>query len=203
MSGFSQALMEDYGEHLQGDAVVYMEHIINASKSMANLIDGLLRLSRSNRGELSNNTVNLSPMAEHILTELSNSEPSRRVSWHIEPDLVTRGDSKLLESVLNNLIGNAWKYTGNVSVPQINVFSEQRDGSLFYCVSDNGSGFNMEHYSLLFKPFQRLHRQDEFPGIGIGLATVQRIIHRHGGTICAEAEQGKGATFRFTLHDEN
>jgi len=100
---------------------------------------------------------------------------------------------------MRNLIGNAWKYTTGTPLPVIRVFTEERDGSHFYCVKDNGAGFDMGHYQRLFNPFQRLHRQDEFPGIGIGLATVQRIVHRHGGEISAEAEPGKGATFRFTL----
>jgi light-regulated signal transduction histidine kinase (bacteriophytochrome) len=123
------------------------------------------------------------------------------VALQIEAGMLVRGDARMLEVVMRNLIGNAWKYTIGTPSPLIRVYTEERDGMPCYCIADNGAGFDMGHSQRLFKPFQRLHRQDEFPGIGIGLATVQRIIHRHGGEISAEAEVGKGAVFRFTLAD--
>jgi light-regulated signal transduction histidine kinase (bacteriophytochrome) len=204
MNGFSHALTEDYGDLLHGDALVYLEHITIASRNMGELIDGLLNLSRSTRGGLHRELLDLTQTAEQIRYELVLLEPDRQVSWEIEPDLQVRGDARMLEVVMRNLIGNAWKYSAGSSAPLIRVYAEERNGSFYYCVADNGAGFDMRHADRLFKPFQRLHRQDEFPGIGIGigLATVQRIIHRHGGEISVEAVPDKGATFCFTLSDE-
>ena len=199
MGGFSQALIEDCGEQLHGEALVYLEQITLASRHMGELIDGLLTLSRSTRGELYRDLLDLSETAGLVRDELGRLEPDRTVTWQIEPGMVARGDARMLELVMRNLIGNAWKYTAGTSSPLIRVYTEERDGVPCYCVADNGAGFDMKHLQRLFKPFQRLHRQDEFPGIGIGLATVQRIVHRHGGEISAEAELGKGATLRFTL----
>lgn len=201
MNGFSQALVEDFGEQLHGEALVYLEQITLASRHMGGLIDGLLTLSRSTRGKLLRDPLDISRMAEMIRDELKLLESDRTVAWQIEPGMSARGDAGMLEVVMRNLIGNAWKYTTGTPSPLIRVYTEERDGSHYYCVADNGAGFDMSHSARLFKPFQRLHRQDEFPGIGIGLATVQRIIHRHGGKISAEAEPGKGAVFRFTLPD--
>lgn len=199
MNGFSQALVEDYGEQLQGESRVYLEQISLASRQMGALIDGLLTLSRSTRGEMNRDLVDLTQTARQIRDELVRLEPERRVTWQIEAGMVARGDAGMLAVVLRNLLGNSWKYTSGSSSPLIEVFSEVRDGTRCYCIADNGAGFDMGHSQRLFKPFQRLHRQDEFPGIGIGLATVQRIVHRHGGKIDAQAEPGKGAIFRFTL----
>lgn len=199
MNGFSQALSEDYGEQLHGEALVYLKQISLASQHMGNLLEGLLTLSRSTRGDLHRDLLDLSDTAGLIRDELVRLEPGRQVAWQIESGMSARGDASMLEVVMRNLIGNAWKYTAGIPAPMIRVYCEQRDGSTCYCVADNGAGFDMRHAERLFKPFQRLHRQDEFPGIGIGLATVQRIVRRHGGEISAEAEPGAGATFRFTL----
>jgi hypothetical protein len=201
MNGFSQALVEDYGEQLQGEARVYLEQITIASRHMGELIDGLLTLSRSTRGVLCHDRLGLSKTAGRIRDELVRQEPDRMVTWQIEAGMVVRGDARMLEVVMRNLIGNAWKYTVGTPSPLIRFYAEERDGVSWYCVADNGAGFDMGHSQRLFKPFQRLHRQDEFPGIGIGLATVQRIVQRHGGEISAEAAPGKGAVFRFTLAD--
>lgn len=199
MNGFSQALSEDYGEQLHGEALVYLKQISLASQHMGNLLEGLLTLSRSTRGELHRDLLDLSVTAGLIRDELVRLEPGRQVAWQIESGMSARGDASMMEVVMRNLIGNAWKYTAGIPSPMIRVYCEQRDGSTCFCVADNGAGFDMRHAERLFKPFQRLHRQDEFPGIGIGLATVQRIVRRHGGEISAEAEPGAGATFRFTL----
>ena len=201
MNGFSQALEEDFGEQLHGEAHVYLEQITLASRHMGQLIDGLLTLSRCTRGDLLRDPLDLTQMAEQVRVELVRQEPDRRVEMKIEDGMTAQGDTRMLEVVMRNLIGNAWKYTSGMSSPLIRVYSEDRNGTRCYCVADNGAGFDMGHSQRLFKPFQRLHRQDEFPGIGIGLATVQRIVHRHGGEISAEAEPGKGAIFRFTLAD--
>ena len=199
MSGFSQALLEDYGEGLNGEARIYLDQIMLSSHRMSELIDGLLVLSRSTRGEMRRERVDLTALVERLRAELSAAEPERPVVWQVEPVLSVQGDPIMLEVVMRNLIDNAWKYTARTPNATIRVYSEHDEGDRGFCVADNGAGFDMSHASRLFKAFQRLHRQDEFPGIGIGLATVQRIIHRHGGVIRAEGAPGRGATFHFTL----
>lgn len=199
LSGFSQALIEDHGERLEGEARVYLDQIILASRRMGDLIEGLLALSRSTRGELRHDRVDLSALAERILAELARVEPERRVAWQVEPGLAARCDARMIEAVMRNLLGNSWKYTAHKAQPSIRVYPEWRGAEPFICVADNGDGFDMAHAGRLFQPFQRLHRQDEFPGIGIGLATAQRIVHRHGGVMRAEAKPGEGAKFYFTL----
>jgi len=199
MGGFSQALVEDFGDKLEGEARDYLGEIIIGSRHMGQLIDGLLTLSRSTRGELHRDRVDISEMAERIRRELEQSEPQRRVEWRIDPGLSTRGDERMIEVVMRNLLGNAWKYTTGTAQPMIRVYAESEGNEHFFCVADNGAGFDMAHAGKLFQPFQRLHRQEEFTGIGIGLATAQRIVHRHGGTIKAAGAPGKGATFRFLL----
>jgi len=199
MTGFSQALVEDFGEVLDPEARVYLDQISIGSRRMGELVDGLLTLSRSTRGELQRDAVNLSSLAERLLAELARTEPGRRVSREVEPDLVARGDARMLEAVMRNLLGNAWKYTAATPQAKIRVHAERDDDALMFCVSDNGAGFDMAHAGKLFQPFQRLHRQEEFAGIGIGLATVQRIVHRHGGEIRAESVPGRGARFCFSL----
>lgn len=199
MAGFSQALIEDYGDQLSDDAHVYLDQINIASLRMGELIDGLLVLSRSTRAEMHHDNIDLSSMANNILTELARADPQRNLAYEVAPGLSARGDARMIDAVMRNLLGNAWKYTSSTLQPSIRVYSERKDGNHFFCVSDNGAGFDMAHSSKLFQPFQRLHRQEEFPGTGIGLATVQRIVHRHGGVIKAEGAPGKGATFCFSL----
>lgn len=203
MSGFSQALKEDYSSTLQGGAIEFLDEIHQASVKMGSLIDGLLQLSRSTRGELHRDTVDLSAVASRILDGLALAEPNRRVTWTVEPELTTRGDDRMIEAVLANLLGNAWKYTAKTPQARIEFGCENHAETPHrqtFFVRDNGAGFDMKHAARLFKPFQRLHRQDEFTGIGIGLATVQRIILRHGGRIEAASEPGKGAKFSFSLN---
>lgn len=199
MNGFSQALMEDHGQDLPDQAAAYLRQIQVGSERMGALIDGLLHLSRSTQGTMEHRGVDLSGMAEEVRKELEESEPGRRVSWRIQPGLRARGDARMLLVVLRNLLGNAWKYTARQPAPEIRMDMIQHDGLSCFRVADNGAGFDMAHAAKLFQPFQRLHRQDEFPGIGIGLATVQRIVRRHGGEISARSEPGQGATFLFTL----
>lgn len=199
MGGFSEALMEDFGDKLDPEARDYLEEIVIGSRHMGQLIDGLLTLSRSTRGELRHDRVDLSVMADRIRGELENSEPQRRVEWRIEIGLSAGGDERMIEVIMRNLLDNAWKYTASVPEPLIRFYSELEGGDRYYCVADNGAGFDMAHAEKLFQPFQRLHRQDEFPGIGIGLATAQRIVHRHGGTIHASGTPHKGALFSFSL----
>lgn len=199
MSGFSQALAEDYGNQLLGEAKVYLDQIDIASRKMSELIDGLLTLSRSTRGELRHDAVDLSALSERLLAELMQSSPERQVAMQVESGLQAYGDVRMLEAVMRNLLDNAWKYSAHAAAPGIRVYAEERDGVRRFCVADNGAGFDMAHANRLFQPFQRLHRQEEFPGIGIGLATVQRIVHRHNGSIEARGEPGKGAVFCFSL----
>lgn len=166
---------------------------------MSEMIDSFLKLSRSTRSELTVEHVNLSEMALKVITRLREKEPQRSVSVDISPDLLTQGDRRLLDSVLENLLGNAWKYSRHNKSASITFTTENSDGKLIYVVHDNGAGFDMNYLDRLFMPFCRLHRAEEFEGTGIGLATVLRILARHGGRIWAEGAIGKGATFRFTL----
>ncbi len=199
MNGFAQALREDCGTSLQGPAKTYLDQMALATHKMSDLIDGLLALSRSTRGDLRQDRVDLSAVARRRLTELATAEPERRVAWDVEDGLVVQGDARMLDCALVNLLDNAWKYTGITVTPAIRVHRGEVGGLRGICVSDNGAGFDMAQSERLFRPFQRLHRQDEFPGIGIGLATVQRIVHRHGGEIAAQAVPGEGATFCISM----
>lgn len=202
LSGFSQALREEYGEQLQGQAGTYLDRINQAATKMGELIEGILALSRSTRGELRHDRVDISALARQRLSELA-EETGRRVRWEVQDGLAVDGDERMLSSVLTNLIDNAWKYTGSTESPLIRVHSGEVGGLRGFCVTDNGAGFDMKHAQRLFKPFQRLHRDDQFPGIGIGLATVQRIVQRHGGDITACAAPGEGASFCVGLPAAN
>ena len=202
LSGFSNALIEDYGPRLDGEARGFLGEIENASRRMAELIDGLLVLSRcSSGGTLRCEPVDLSALAAAVLARLARAEPQRQVEVRIEPGLEVCGDPRLLGQVLENLLDNAWKYTARQPSATIRVYAEPgaQAGERWICVADDGAGFDMANAARLFQPFQRLHRQAEFPGLGIGLATVQRIVRRHGGRIEARSAPGTGAVFRFTL----
>jgi PAS domain S-box-containing protein len=199
MSGFATLLQQDHGAELQGEARALLEEIARAGVQMGDMIDGILRLSRSSRGELLRERIDVSALARAKLEHLQRSDPRRRASWQVEPGLVLSGDRAMLDLALQTLLGNAWKYTGKVEHANIRVCGELRDGRSWICVVDNGAGFDMRHSAKLFEPFGRLHRQDEFPGLGIGLATVLRVVRRHGGEITARARPGEGATFCFTL----
>lgn len=203
MMGFSQALVEDCNDQLDDVARDYVDEIIGASRSMGALIDGLLTLSRSTQGIVQRDDVDISALARHIARDLARVEPERRTEWQIEDGMTTQGDARMILTALQNLLSNAWKYTANTASPLIRVYSSKADDGTRFFVSDNGAGFDMDHADRLFKPFQRLHRQDEFSGIGIGLATVQRVVRRHGGVIEAMAEPGLGATFSFTFGNDN
>ncbi len=166
---------------------------------MAEIIDELLALSRVTRAEMHREKVDLSEMAQEVLRELQVSQPERQVEIIVAPGLVADGDPRLLNLVFDNLLGNAWKFTGNKSNPKIEFGVTWKGIDRVFFVQDNGAGFNMEYVNKLFGAFQRLHSPEEFPGVGVGLATVKRIINRHGGRVWAEGEVGKGATFYFTL----
>jgi signal transduction histidine kinase len=199
IDGFSQALLEDYEDKLDTNGKDYLRRVRAASQRMSMLIDDLLNLSRVTRTEMQKEKLNLSSIAKSVATDLQRTEPGRDVEFVIEEDLFATGDSRLLRVAMENLLGNAWKYTSHHGSACIEFGESQRDGQPVYFVRDDGAGFDPRHVARLFGAFQRLHSNSEFPGTGIGLATVQRIVHRHGGNIWAEAAIEQGATFSFTL----
>ena len=199
IDGFSQALAEDYSETLDATGTDYLNRIRSGTRRMAELIDDLLNLSRVSRSAMKRAPVSLSAMAESILRDLQQADPERSVNIEIAHDVTADGDERLLRVALENLLGNAWKFTGKCEQPIVQFGILQHNGTPSYFVRDNGAGFDMAYADKLFGPFQRLHAMTEFNGTGIGLATVQRIVHRHGGRVWAEAEVEKGATFYFTL----
>lgn len=199
IDGFGQALAEDYGDKLDATANSYIQRIRTATQRMGLLIDDLLNLSRVTRAQMQREAVNLSSMAQSIVAELARKDGERKVEWIIADDMHTFGDERLLHVVLDNLLGNAWKYTSKHERARIEFGQQGNNGSLTYFVKDDGAGFNPEYSQRLFGAFQRLHGAAEFPGTGIGLATVQRIVLRHGGRVWAEGAVEQGATFYFTL----
>ncbi|KST69280.1 sensor histidine kinase [Mastigocoleus testarum] len=203
IDGFSQALLEDYPDNLDLTGQDYLRRIRLATQRMGQLIDDLLKLSRVTRSEMHVESVNLSFLANKICTELQENASERQVEFKIHKDLVAKGDIRLLQVLLENLLNNAWKFTSKGIKAQIE-FGEMSPKSDIpvYFIRDNGAGFEMKYANKLFAPFQRLHHMNEFPGNGIGLATVQRVVHRHGGRVWAEATVEQGATFYFTLRPE-
>lgn len=199
ISGFSQVLVEDYADRLDEQAQDFLFRIRTAAQRMGLLIDDLLKLSRLSRQDMLTQDVNLSEIVGRITAELQLNAADRQVNFRLAPDITVRGDARLLEIALNNLLHNAWKYTGNKPIANIEFGSENKNGEIVYFVRDNGAGFDMRYASKLFGAFQRLHSAEEFDGTGIGLATVARIIQRHGGKIWADSVVGQGATFYFTL----
>jgi PAS domain S-box-containing protein len=199
INGFAHLLGEEYGGSIDGRGKDYLRRVRAGAEKMGNLIDDLLELSRISRQEMRRGPVDLSALARTVGEELHAAEPGRRVEWAIMPGVQATGDAVLIETVLHNLIGNAWKYSSKREAARIEFGISEEGGRLAYFVRDNGAGFDMAHAGKLFGAFQRLHSPAEFPGTGIGLATVARVIHRHGGEVWAEAEPGKGATFFFTL----
>lgn len=199
IDGFSQALAEDYGERLDAAAHDYLNRIRRAAQRMGLLIDDLLRLARVTRTDMKPVHIDLSAMAREVIADLHKLRGYSQTPFKVQANLSAYGDAALLRIVLENLLDNAWKYSSRISQPHIEVGCKVQDGHTAYWVRDNGAGFDMAHAGKLFGAFQRLHRDDEFPGTGIGLATVRRIVHRHGGEIWAEGQPGMGAVFYFTL----
>jgi two-component system, NtrC family, sensor kinase len=199
IQGFSQLLLEDHGEKLDAEGQDYLGRVCRATQRMSELIDDLLLLSRISRSTLSRQRTDLSNIARGVAEELQKSVPGRQVQVHVEDKLVAEADGRLMRVVFENLLGNAWKYTHKVPLSQIQVGAEQGAGGTTFFVRDNGAGFDMRYVDKLFRPFQRLHADSDFEGTGIGLATVHRIIERHGGRIWAESAVGEGATFYFTV----
>ena len=199
IDGFSEALVEDMPSDLPEQASHYLARIRAATQRMGQLIDDLLDLSKVSRAELTTTTMDLSAVAAEIVEELRDQDPGREVDVQICEQMMVTGDARLLRVALENLIGNAWKFTSKVPSPCIEIGSMRDGDRAVYFVRDNGAGFDMQYADKLFGAFQRLHRIDEFPGTGIGLATVQRVVHRHGGRVWPDAEPGKGAVFYFSL----
>ena len=195
MAGFSKALLEDYGNTLDETAQGYLQRIYDSGVHMDRLISGLLNLARVTRSELESQSIDLSALARRIVVDLQTTEPERKVTVDIAPNLTAYGDPRLIEALLQNLLGNAWKFTGKNPNARIEMGAS---GPVYY-VRDNGVGFDMKQAGKLFQAFQRLHTTDEFEGTGIGLATVFRICERHGGKIGIESAVGKGTTVYFTL----
>ena len=201
IDGFSQALLEDCEPALDDRSKDYLRRIRAATRRMGDLIDDLLALSRVTRQEMRRERVDLSALARSVVAQLRRSEPTRSVAVHIADGLVAEGDSHLLRLVLENLLGNAWKFTAREPEARVEFGALDEGGRPVFYVRDNGVGFDMAYAHKLFGPFQRLHAMSDFPGTGIGLATVQRIVTRHGGRVWAVGEEGKGATFFFTLEE--
>jgi light-regulated signal transduction histidine kinase (bacteriophytochrome) len=199
IEGFAQILLEDHAQGLDEEARGYLGRVRAASRRMALLIDDLLDLSRVTRSSLSRQMVDLSALAREIAAEIEKSQPDRRVRFVIADGLVVRGDPRLLRVLLENLLGNAFKFTQKEREATIEFGAVTRDGGVAYYVRDNGVGFDEAYATKLFGAFQRLHGSEDFEGTGIGLATVQRIVGRHGGKAWAEGAVGKGASFFFTL----
>lgn len=202
IDGFSKALLKHYAEHFDEQAQDYLNRVRAASQRMGQLIDDLLKLSRVSRTEMQQSLVNMSDIAWRIFDDLKRLQPERQVQLNVAANLNVVGDTNLLHIVLENLLGNAWKFTKNREPVVIEFGVAELAGKKTYFVRDNGAGFDMTYMDKLFGAFQRLHTTADFEGTGIGLATVQRIIRRHGGEIWAEAAVDKGATFYFTLTDK-
>lgn len=199
IDGFSLALLEDCRERLGPDDMSHLERVRAAAARMGELIDDMLNLARTVRCELTYTRVDLGRIAREIMVQLQNADPQRNVTWSISSDLLADGDPILLRAVLENLLGNAWKFTSKQSCARIEFASKTEERQTVYFVRDDGAGFDMQYADKLFGVFQRLHDRRQFPGTGVGLATVQRIIRRHGGKIWAEGAVGHGATFYFCL----
>ena len=199
ISGFSSALAEDCAAQLDESGQEYLKRIQGGCVRMEQMIDGLLTLSRVTQADMIQGQVAISDIARHIMEELAECEPARKVRPEIQSGLSALGDQRLLTVALENLLQNAWKFTAGRDPARIRLYRELQDGKTVYCVDDNGAGFDMRYAKDLFTPFTRLHQQAEFPGSGIGLATAQRAIMRHGGRIWAEGKVNEGARFCFTL----
>jgi PAS domain S-box-containing protein len=197
--GFSEALLEDYEDQLDEQGREFLNELQAASHEMSELIDDMLELAQVSRGAMQHETVDLSAIARSVIAQIRKREPHRSVDVTVEEGLQARGDMRLLEVVLTNLLGNAWKFTSKRDQPVIHFGRQTQDGEPVFFIRDNGAGFEMELANKLFGEFQRLHSTSDFEGTGVGLATVQRIVHRHGGRIWAEGAVDEGASFYFTL----
>lgn len=199
VEGFARILKEDYGRQLDRIGNDHLERVLTAAARMNAMIDAMLSLARLSAQPIARQPVDLSQLAHWVIEDLRRGAPERSVSVDIEPALQATGDPTLLRQVIENLLANAWKYSSRVEQAQIGFGRSEREGRLVFEVKDNGAGFDMRSAERLFGLFQRLHGANEFPGTGVGLASVRRIVRRHGGDIWAESAPGEGARFYFTL----
>lgn len=198
IQGFSQALLEDHAQSVDDKGRDYLHRVSAASLRMSQLIDDLLTLSRISRSPLTRARVDLSEIARSVVSELQR-QSDRHIDVAIANNLIATADARLVQIAIENLFNNAWKFTSKTANPRVELGADVIDGAITFVVRDNGAGFDEAYASKLFAPFQRLHSDKEFPGTGIGLATVQRIVRRHGGRVWAHASVDKGAAFYFTL----
>ena len=203
INGFSQLMLEEHTDQLDDTARDYLQRVCNGANKMGQLIDEILEFSRVGRCQIKKQSVSFSELSTEIIRQLRTQEPDREVETEIAQGVKVQGDRHLLRIVLDNLLNNAWKYTSKVKLARIEFGWLMQGPQEVYFVKDNGAGFDMRYMDKLFGAFQRLHSATEFEGNGIGLATVQRVIQRHGGRVWAESEVGNGATFYFTLADGN
>jgi signal transduction histidine kinase len=201
VEGFTRILKEDYGQTLDRVGNDHLDRVLGAAARMNQMIDALLTLARLSQQPLARQPVNLSQLAAYIVDDLKRGAPERAAEIEIEPGLAVNGDPTLLRLVLENLLGNAWKYTAKAKKAHIVFGAELHEGRRAFVVRDNGAGFDMRSADRLFGLFQRLHSANDFPGTGVGLASVRRIVRRHGGDVWADAEPGRGAAFHFTLRE--
>lgn len=201
VDGFARILKEDYGRQLDRIGNDHLDRILSAAARMNAMIDAMLSLAQLTTRPLARQPVNLSQLAGFVLDDLQRNQPERAVQVDIEPDLQVMGDPTLMRLVLENLLSNAWKYTSRTGAPCIRLSATVQNGQRVFEVKDNGAGFDMRSSDRLFGLFQRLHSANDFPGTGVGLASVQRIVRRHGGEIWAESAPGQGARFCFTVKD--
>lgn len=201
IDGFSQALVEDCADNLSSEGMTYIGHLRESALHMARLIDGLLTLSRMGRTGIDHAPIDLAVMARTIFARLTRDFPERLVKFVVAERLPAVGDARLVEILLENLLENAWKFTSKRHAARIEVDQLFEDGEVVFFVRDNGAGFDMAYAGKLFAVFQRLHSASEFEGTGIGLASVERIVRRHGGRVWGEGQVGRGATFYFTLKE--
>ena len=199
MAGFSEILLEDYGDKLDATGKDHLNRIKKAGQTMSRLIDDMLKLSSITRTEMIKDKVNLSELAQSIYVELKTTQPERQAEFIVAPEVFVNGDRQLLQILMQNLLDNAWKFTNKCSHSRLEFGGNQQEGKSVYFIKDNGAGFDMKYADGLFQPFRRLHNTEEYAGTGIGLAIVQRVIQRHGGRIWADSQTGKGTTFYFTL----
>jgi len=197
--GYSEIVLQEFGAKLDSRGEEFLKRACDSAATMNQLLDDLLRLSLISRGELQREETDLSELARQVVSTLKSADPRRKVKLKIGRQLKARADARLLQIALGNLLSNAWKFTGRKPIATVEFDSIQKDGERVFIVRDNGEGFDMEWKHRLFGVFERLHTASDFPGTGIGLAIVQRIIQRHGGRIWAEGKRGEGATFYFTL----
>jgi light-regulated signal transduction histidine kinase (bacteriophytochrome) len=202
IGGFTKVLAEDHAQELDAKAHQYLDRVRRGVERMGGLIDDLLELSSVSRSDLVYTTVDLSALASRVMNELHAAAPDRETTFSVQPGLMAHGDAGLLRVAIENLLGNAWKFSRNKKPSRIEFGASETGGETTFFVRDNGVGFEMKYVNKLFGPFERLHSSSEYEGHGIGLATVQRIIHRHGGKAWAQSAPNQGAIFYFTLADQ-